>query len=140
MYIPSKTVKYFIFKNSAIFLNIFEETYHLDFSPIWESVCSSSSDYATRLRVPGSNSDRDKRDFLLQTSRLALGPAQPPIQYVPQLAIGGKSSRSVKLSTHLHLVPRLRMVEQHLFSSYVPSWRGHEKLCFTFSLITSDAQ
>jgi len=110
MYIPSKTVKYFIFKKNAILLTIFEETYLLDFSPIWEPVCSSSSEYAMRLRVPGSNSDRDKRVFFFyKTSRLALGPAQPPIQCVPGFSIRKKSSRGVKLSTHLHLVPRLRM-------------------------------
>jgi hypothetical protein len=40
--------------------------------------------------------------FLFTTvSRTALGPTQPPIQW-------GKSGRGVKLTTHLHIVPRSR--------------------------------
>jgi len=35
--------------------------------------------------------------------------AQSPIQWVPGLFPRGKSGRSVKLITHLHLVPTLRM-------------------------------
>jgi hypothetical protein len=36
---------------------------------------------------------------------------------------GGLSGRGVKLTAHLHLVPRSRMVELHLHSS-MSSWRG----------------
>jgi hypothetical protein len=36
-------------------------------------------------------------------------PTQPPIQWVPGAISPGVGSRGVKLTTHLHLVPRLRM-------------------------------
>jgi hypothetical protein len=45
--------------------------------------------------------------------RPALEPTQPPIQYVP----GGYTGWSVKLATHLQVVPRLRMVEGYLHYS-----------------------
>jgi hypothetical protein len=39
--------------------------------------------------------------------RWGLGPTQPPIQWVPgALSLGTESCRGVKLTTHLHLVPR----------------------------------
>jgi hypothetical protein len=41
------------------------------------------------------------------TSRPALPPTQPPIQWVPGVPFPGVK-RSVKLSTHLQLVPRSR--------------------------------
>jgi hypothetical protein len=57
------------------------------------------------------------RDVLLFTaSRPVLGPTQPPIQWVP-----GNGRRGVKLTTNLHLTPRLRMVELYLHTS---SWCG----------------
>jgi hypothetical protein len=40
------------------------------------------------------------------TSRMALGPTQPPIQWVPGAVSLGESGRDVKLTTHLHLVQR----------------------------------
>jgi hypothetical protein len=50
-----------------------------------------------------------QRIFLLApTSRSALGPTQPPMQWVPgALSPGVKRGRDVTLTTHPHLVPRL---------------------------------
>jgi hypothetical protein len=50
-------------------------------------------------------------------SRPALGPTQPPIQWVP-----GALSQGVKrwrCETRLYLMPRSRMVELHLHSTYI---------------------
>jgi hypothetical protein len=45
--------------------------------------------------------------FLFTTaSRMALGPTQPPIQWVPGALSLGLKRLGVKLTTHLHLVPR----------------------------------
>jgi hypothetical protein len=38
-----------------------------------------------------------------------LGPTQPPFQWVPGALSLGVSGRGVKLTTHFHLVPRLRV-------------------------------
>jgi hypothetical protein len=59
--------------------------------------------YVSRLR---------KDMFLFFTaSRPALGPTQPPVKLVKRaLSLG------VKLTTHLHLVPRLRMVDLYFRS------------------------
>jgi hypothetical protein len=40
---------------------------------------------------------------------LHVGPTQPPIQWIPGFFSRGLSGRSVKLTTHLNLVPRLRI-------------------------------
>jgi len=42
-------------------------------------------------------------------SRPALGPTQPPSKWVPRALSQGQSGRGIKLTTHFHLVPRLRM-------------------------------
>jgi hypothetical protein len=65
-----------------------------------------------RLDVRGSNPGRGTMEVLLFTtaSRPALGHTQPPIQCVlGSLTPGEESDRGVKLTTHLHLVPRSRM-------------------------------
>jgi hypothetical protein len=41
---------------------------------------------------------------------------QPPVQWVPWVVRPGYTSRSMKLTIHLHLLPRLRMVELYLHS------------------------
>jgi hypothetical protein len=50
--------------------------------------------------------------FLISTAtRPVLGPTQPPIQGVPRALSLGSSVRGVKLTPHLYLVPRSRIVE-----------------------------
>jgi hypothetical protein len=58
-------------------------------------------------------------DFLLApASRSALGPTQPPIQWVPVvLSPGVKRGRGVTQTTHPHIVPRLRMSMSYTSSS-----------------------
>jgi hypothetical protein len=64
---------------------------------------------ATRLRAQYSKGfeSRKVQDILL--FRPALAPIQPTIQRVPAFFPGRKTSRDVTLTTHLHLVPRLRI-------------------------------
>jgi hypothetical protein len=47
--------------------------------------------------------------FLPKTSRLAVRPTQPHVQWTSGLFSSGLSGWSIKLTIHLHLVPRLRM-------------------------------
>jgi hypothetical protein len=55
--------------------------------------------------------------LLASASRPALGPIQPPIQWVRGvLSPGVKRGRVVTLTTHLYLVPRLRMSRSYTSS------------------------
>jgi len=64
--------------------------------------------------------------FLIATaSRLVLGPTQPSIQFVRRLfPTGVKAAGGVKLTTHLHLVPRLRMRGYIHPLPHTSSWGG----------------
>jgi hypothetical protein len=60
-----------------------------------------------RFGVLGFDSRRGLGIFLFTTaSRTSLGPTQPPIQWVPGVLSLGVKRPGVKLTTHLHLVPR----------------------------------
>jgi hypothetical protein len=74
----------------------------------------------------GFDSRRGLRIFLFTTaSRTALGPTQPPIQWVTgALSLGGKSGWGVRLTTHLHLLPRSVMRGTMPPLPNTPSWRG----------------
>jgi len=57
-------------------------------------------------------------------SRLALGPIQPPIQWVPGFLSPGLSDWSMKLITHFHLVLRVRMSGTIPPHTHKSSWCG----------------
>jgi hypothetical protein len=76
------------------------------------SPVSTVSDYGLEDR--GSIPDRGRGS---SASKPALGPAQPPVQWVPGvLSPVVKRDRGVMLTTHPHLVPRLRMSRNHTSS------------------------
>jgi hypothetical protein len=79
---------------------------------IFLRLCKWYSDWL-RAGWPGFDSRQRQESFLYSTaSKLTLGPTQLHIQWVP-----GFLSPGVKLTTHLHLLPRSRIVELYLHSA-----------------------
>jgi hypothetical protein len=68
---------------------------------------------------PGFDPRQGQRIFLVASaSRPALGPTKPPVQWVPGVVSPGvKRGRGVMLTTHPHLVPRLRMIWSCTYSA-----------------------
>jgi hypothetical protein len=63
----------------------------------------------------GFDSWQRQKIFLVSTSsRSYLGPTQPPIQWALGSLSPDVKSMGVKLTSYLHLVPKLRMVELYL--------------------------
>jgi hypothetical protein len=63
--------------------------------------------------------------FPLASVQTGSGPPQPPVQWVPGvLSPGLKRGLGVTLTTHPHIVPRLRMSRSYTsFPPQAPSWR-----------------
>jgi hypothetical protein len=74
------------------------------------------------------------RIFLFTTESIpAVGPTQPPIQWVPETLCLGVNGRGVKLTTHHHLVLRSECVELYLHSPILPmAWCSLKKRTGTF--------
>jgi hypothetical protein len=90
------------------------------------------------IGVLGSDSRRGLGIFLITASRRALGPTQPPIQWVPgALSLGVK--RPGREADHLHpsSAEVKEWVELYIHSPNTPSWRGaqlkhRDNFIFTF--------
>jgi hypothetical protein len=91
------------------------------------SSVSIVSDYGLDDRAIEVRSPAEARIFPpASVSRPALGPTQPPVQWVPEvLPPGLKHGRGVTLTTHPHLVPKSRMSRNYTSSPppQAPSWR-----------------
>jgi hypothetical protein len=86
----------------------------MSFWKSWDSIVGITK--GDGLDGRGSISWKDKIFLFSIASRPAVGPTQPPIQWVPWALSPGGKRQGVKLTTHLHLVPRSRMVELYLHS------------------------
>jgi hypothetical protein len=72
-------------------------------------------------------------------SRLAVGPTQPPIQWVSRALSLGESGSGVKLINPLHLMPRSRICGVIPPLPSIPSWRGahlKQRDNFTFYVLS----
>jgi len=81
----------------------------------------------TRLRDGQLGFDSRQRQgfFHFATAfRLALGATHPIIQWVPGALSPGESGPVVKLTTYLHLVPRLTVRGDIPRLTHTSSWRG----------------
>ena len=87
---------------------------------------------ATSWTVWGSNSGRERNFLFSKTSRPSLGPTQPTQKKRKKLVSGVlsriKSGRSLKLTTNVHLKPRLRMNGTKLYSLYTTSRLDRDNL------------
>jgi hypothetical protein len=92
-----------------------------EYSPTRSQVSSLS--IVTRLWVgqPGFDSWQSIMSIM---SRPTLGSTQPPIQWVPGLFSWRQSGQGMKLTTHLHLVLRLRMLGAIPPLPHMSAWRG----------------
>ena len=109
----TKSLRNAFFKQNLVLLkSVFYIMYFL-YGEGRDSLVSTATGYG--LDVSGFES-RCGRDFT-HPSRPAVGPTQPPIQWVPGIS-RGLSGRGVALTTHPHLAPRLKEgVELYLYFS-----------------------
>jgi hypothetical protein len=101
----------------------------------WGSSGSIVTDY--RPDNWGSIPDRQRIFLLAPASIPALGPTQLPVQWVPGvLSLGVKRGQGMMLTTHPHLVPRLRMSRSCTSSPpQAPPWHVAEQLYFYFFMV-----
>jgi hypothetical protein len=58
--------------------------------------------------------------FYLKSSGSALGPIEYPTEWAWSYVLGGKATRGVKQTTHLHLLTMLRMTGTVPLLSFMP--------------------
>jgi hypothetical protein len=119
------------FLNSIVFLK---------FHRLYSNAARYLSQYSVWLRSGRTSFDpgQGQRIFpLTSASRLALGPTQPPIQWVPgALFLGVKCGWGVMLTIHPLLVPRLRKSRSYTSSHpNAPVWSITGPLYFFYLYI-----